>query len=776
MKKVGISIIVTCAILCLLWGYRGTQISAAETLKITRDQFEFRDEPRVADETLLGTLRLGTPVEWSGETSGRWFRVTAPNGQTGWVHDSGLSTPKTRVQPTPKPAPQTSRRVAAPASSNQSQRTLRELQQTNEQYQASLEEKNRRIAQLTKDIEDLEAKLTDVAQLIDDQEQLRKVDQIKATELQNELTALQETIKQKDEALLTAKVERNELMNQLNELQSQAGTGRDQERFWLYAISLPLNLIGLLVLGFWGIRHIRQRKSEDALLEEVIRERQESDVVQEEAEEPQQEKIIIPPVPSTQQEQETKEPLLESELEELDVVMVASSAEESVSESEESPKTEGVSADEDVVIDLADVLPTSQESSLQEPDPEETEAEVLIEDIGEIEEIEDIEDMTSEEVIEMGRDEADEHSEAEADIEELAEKEAIEIFPEEAESLEPEHERFDQMIVIETEETEEPELEPVLEPEEVDILSEEEELSEHEKLHDDDMEALLENTPKMAQDTSIEELLEDGELEEEKSSIAEESGKIPETPISEESEEIEIEGERFAMLPERNTQIIEPEEEEAFDETLFYETAEAEQEPTSPQNQEKETSSRNLEDPEKVTTFDDVAVSSSAEESFESIDEELETSFEPEKEEEAVSDEEAPETISEGQKSQQEMLLDSLPSFLEPTPFLIEPEYDETENISVASTGQETDDGISAADAQQRSKEPRYDIELTDVGENPEHIIHILSKIEGLTKAPQELVDQAPCIIARGAKESDAKNFQIVMQKFGSEVQLIKKT
>ena len=84
------------------------QTYGQETLKITQDQFEFRDEPRVAEETLLGTLRLGTSVVWTGKTSGSWFEVKAPNGQIGWVHESGLSRPTTRPQPA---APQTSRSV-----------------------------------------------------------------------------------------------------------------------------------------------------------------------------------------------------------------------------------------------------------------------------------------------------------------------------------------------------------------------------------------------------------------------------------------------------------------------------------------------------------------------------------------------------------------------------------------------------------------------------------------------------------------------------------------
>lgn len=780
MKKVGMFIIIVCMVTSIIWIYSGSQLVAAETLKITQDQFEFRDEPRVADETLLGTLRIGTPVEWTGETSGRWFRVTAPNGQTGWVHASGLSTPQTRVQPTPRPAAQRSRSVSPP-SSNQSQlqTTIRDLRQTNEQYESALEEKDRKIAQLTEDIEELEARLVDVAQLIDDQEQLRKVDQLKTTEIENELAALQETIKKKDEELLTEKVERTKLLNQIRELQAQTANGAGQERFWLYALSLPLNLIGLLVLGFWGIHHIRHKKSEEALLEAVIRERQETEALQERQEDPK--KAPTPSPVITPQPQETQEHPPESGLEELDVVMAAASEEE----------TEEVLAgeDEDVVIDLADVLPMSEKMASEKK--EEEDVEILIDegDVEEIEEVEvevEVEDMEEAEEIEN----VEEAEEVEAEekqpiIEETPiietegpeEEEAIEIFPEEMESIEPEQEDFDQMVVIETHEAHdefpqeiqhEPEL--VLEPEELEIgdIEEEQVYEPEEVLDDDDMEALLEDILEMPQDTSIEELLEEGELEEEKLLPTKE---IEQLPKPEEPEAVEIEGERFEMLVERNTQIIEPEEDETFEETLLYQEPTAEEEDTPPETQGDPPSSRKMKDPDTVTTFDDIAVSSSPEKAFESIDEELEISFEPEKEEGIQSDEDSQEIVSEAQDVEEAMLLDNFPSFLEPSPFLNEPEY-EPEEGSLTSTEQEHDTEASAVE---RVREPRYDIELVDVGKNPGHIVHILSKIEGLTRSPQELVEQTPCIIARGAREADAKNFQVVMNKFGSEVRLIEK-
>ena len=83
--------------------------------------------------------------------------------------------------------------------------------------------------------------------------------------------------------------------------------------------------------------------------------------------------------------------------------------------------------------------------------------------------------------------------------------------------------------------------------------------------------------------------------------------------------------------------------------------------------------------------------------------------------------------------------------------------------------------GSASSKASSSPKEAKYDIELLDVGPNKDHIIHILSKINGLTNPPQELVGTVPCIIARGANESDAKNFQVLMKKFGSNVRLIQK-
>ena len=94
--------------------------------------------------------------------------------------------------------------------------------------------------------------------------------------------------------------------------------------------------------------------------------------------------------------------------------------------------------------------------------------------------------------------------------------------------------------------------------------------------------------------------------------------------------------------------------------------------------------------------------------------------------------------------------------FAEPSPQLIEPEH-ETESA-------ETD-----------RHSGKCTIELVQVGKNREHILHILSKIQGLAKSPEELIASTPCTLARGAEKQDAQNFQMLMQKFGAEVRVIER-
>ena len=62
MKKLFISSIIFCTSVFFLCFLNVEQVSGAETLVVEKNQFEFREEPRVAEETLLGTLRAGSKV------------------------------------------------------------------------------------------------------------------------------------------------------------------------------------------------------------------------------------------------------------------------------------------------------------------------------------------------------------------------------------------------------------------------------------------------------------------------------------------------------------------------------------------------------------------------------------------------------------------------------------------------------------------------------------------------------------------------------------------
>lgn len=626
MKKIWISLIVFCLVFCLLMVvfclHPSEQAYAAETLKVLQDHFEFRDEPRAADETLIGTLRIGTPVEWTGEASGDWLKIKAPNGQIGWVHSSGLSKPTTPAQPTPTPHSQSSRAVSAPDSSAQShvQVTIQKLEQANKQHQKTIAEKDRRIAKLTKEIEALEAKLADVARMIDDQKEFSEVKQTEIDQLQHELVALQEEITKKDDALQAEKVERTTAYNQLNELQTQAQERSSRERFWLYALSLPLNILAFLIIGFWGIRRLRQKKPEEIEFEAPIREQEKTDAFMNA---PQPEKKETPEMNMPSQEEKVENHDAETGMEELNIMIAASAA--SSGEYEENVTPGDRMSNEEVMIAGTDTLP--QEESL-------------------------------------------------VSAEEEHEIVATELEPEE-----------------------------ILSEEIIETIEEEPQQKEH----------FFEPLGREHADETVE-------------------YKIP--------EEVEIEGERFEMLVERNTQIIELTEEEDHAERRVIDT--------------ENTVSEDL----KILDDNSVVITvEPAEEMFESSDLDVTPIFEPE-----TSQADQHESV---EQKERRIIEEQMPSFLEPTPILIEPEYEPEERL----LEQETVDAAS----DERSKEPRYDIELVDAGKNSRHIIHILSKVEGLTRAPQELVEHTPCIIAYGARETDAKNFQVVMQKFGSEVRLIPK-
>jgi hypothetical protein len=205
---------------------------------------------------------------------------------------------------------------------------------------------------------------------------------------------------------------------------------------------------------------------------------------------------------------------------------------------------------------------------------------------------------------------------------------------------------------------------------------------------------------------------------------------------------VEIDGEEFEMLVEQSTQIIEPEEksyEEQAEEAEDIEEIEI---------------INDIEDIEEIIEegeFEDVGEVEEIEEIVELV--------------EVVEEVELDKSLQDVESEELEQ--PSTPTLLEPSPILIEPEHEPAE----PSLGQDQELVVPPPE----SKGPKYDIELVNVGKNRGRILHILSKIEGLSKSPQELVDAVPSIIVRGAKEQDAKNFQVVMQKLGSNVRLIRK-
>ena len=187
MKNVWRAIIRLCIFVSLFGFCVVATAFGEETLKITQDQFEFRAEPGADDENILGTLRLNTPVIWTGKASGQWLEVRAPNGEVGWVHQSGVTRPQSLPKPTPKPEktpkaatpkPAGSRSVTPPKPPAKASKAAK----TTAQDQALLEEKDRRIAELSKDLDALEGKLADTAQMLDDLDRERQAQIVNVTD------------------------------------------------------------------------------------------------------------------------------------------------------------------------------------------------------------------------------------------------------------------------------------------------------------------------------------------------------------------------------------------------------------------------------------------------------------------------------------------------------------------------------------------------------------------------------------------------------------------
>lgn len=690
MKKVVTSfMIVTIVGLGVLWA---EEVNGAETLTVTKDHFEFRDAPRVAEETLLGTLRKGTPVEWTGTTSGSWFEVRAPNGQTGWIHKSGVSTPRTA--PTRSTSPQTSRSVPRPTQSTL-EKKVAQLEKANKQYKSLLEEKDQRIAALSADVEDLEQKLVETSQQLEDAKQLQQLENLNTPETQTEIAELQETLKQKDEALLADKVELTRLRNQVKTLEQQAGTVAPLERLILYGLN-GLWLIALVIVGFL---YFRQRKSSAP-----------PDYTQEFHETPASERAEM------RATSPSEEP-----------AMVTVSDTPQAGSGVEPP--ESTESDEDVVIELGDVLPVT----------------VLDEEGGHVEEpVEEIED-----------------------IEEIADIDVVAEEVEEDVIIPPGEELIDVDEVVEV-------VEDVNEGEEVEEIEALEELTDVEEVEDVEKAEEYEETAVETFEELADEREEEGSEFDFEAIYEDEEG----VESSRSAGAVEVAGEAFEILDDQDTQLVEVSEDteaaepESFDEVeaveeeyeviTDFDTLEAEdeiedieeveelEEPASQPEEEADLIEEveGIEDVEEIEDFEEL----------EDIDLE---EVPPEALEEIPAEETSP---SEDVES-----LDFTP--VEPLPVFLEPEEHEPPAVPTSAA-----QASSTAPTPQSAKGERYDIELLQVGKQRQKIVEILSKISGLTKSPQELVETLPSIIARGAPEADAQKFQLVMQQFGAQVRLLRQS
>ena len=750
-------------------------VYAQEKITVTQDQLELRSDPADNDENILGTLRADTPITFTGKVSGKWYQITAPNGQTGWVHQSGVSRPPSLVKPTPTPKPAatpkpasapkaektpakpTSRTVPKPAEkqaekpSKTQQATLNELETLNNRYKAQLEEKDLRIAELSKELDEVETQLTDAGKTATDLEQLRKTDDAKLTEIQTQIASLNETIQQKEDALLAQKVEFATLQEELNKQVSSQQMVSLQRMLLL--ISLPLNMIGLMLLGYFGIRHIasKQEKRTEALSH--LHEMESPEIAP-----------TTPPVGKP-----VKQPSADSltiqigresdpQLKDLDVIMTTSAPAPLPVAAAVAPPEEEIVEIEETVIDLGDALPGESSEQLamdiSEPGVIITEETIIVDEPIEIVH-EDIPEQEIEPIPAAAEPAISPTIEEQLDMEEMPEIPEIPApVEEEPEDVELE---FDDEDIEET---------PI-----------EAEAEEGLAIDDDNMEALLEDTQDLEQPTDMEGLLEAGELEE---------------PIF---EEVEIAGERFETLPEKGTQMIamENEDEEPYAETPVEDNLELEEDI---ENEDEELDSLVESHLEEEMMQGEESYAEPLVEGY--LEEDIMLDSSPgiidDADEELAADARtiAPETreMSKGEEALEfdveepaepsfanlrtageiDELLDMLESpiqperspktddsrgFAEPSPYLIEPEELET-----------------TATIEEAQPEPKYTIELTKVGRNRDHVLHILSKVQGLPKTAEELIASTPCTIARGANKQDAQNFQMLMQKFGADVRL----
>ena len=855
MKKLFTLVVVSLLLVVLP---HSSQVHAKEVLKITQDHFEFRDAPRAADETFIGTLRIDTPVEWTGNVSGKWFEVKAPNGQIGWVHGSGLSRPKSPVEQPKRaePAPAPSRSTSQPSSSAQVSKlkaSVKELEKAKKQYDAQLKEKDRRIQELSEELGQVEEKLSDTGQMLEDQEQLRTLNERKVTEAENQMLALEGTIKEKDEALLTAKVEMTKIENQLQNLRNQQGSPLSADRI-LLVLSLLVNVLGFLLFLIMRKRLAAARAAIALVKEDGDVHQERLETVQEEQEE--LDETEAEDALELRSEVSEGQSENDDQMKELDVVMAAPYSEDDADE-------DGDSGDE-VEIDLGDVLPaaagiaaTISDDNNADSEPEDTapaimpEAEVIIVE----EAIERVEELPEEGPPETENDESILNGG-------LIVEDAV-------------GETQGSLIEDALELTEEPEVLEALE--EADTIPEEEDGSEETIELPEEPEELIEledieEAPESPDDTleDVEELLleDDQELT---STLSADENEYPEAEV----EAIKVSGEHFEKLPQSSTQLIESDGE---DESLFDEKSEQPQEVISAEEQEElphneeaeengetddemiigtpgiideddyenetpdfessseaeigdfEAETENNWDEEPLEAVEDlpdadelieepseteaaVAEYSEPEELIGEIEEELSAELpddekangeepyefgevQPEVKEfeveeivvideldqgvsKALHDEREERGIEEDTldiSSEVEELLEldeaslviepkSAPSFLEPSPYLIEPEHEPEESLV-------PEEEVIEESLDEPEEERGYAIELLDAGSNTESVVHVLSKVNGLLASPSELVERTPCLIAKGAGKSDAEGFQLIMQKLGAKVRL----
>lgn len=724
-----------------------------ETVSVTQDQLELRSDPADNDENILGTLRANTPVTFTGKVSGNWYQVTAPNGQTGWVYQSGVSRPKSLAKPTPTPKPvvtpkvektpaqPTSRAVSKPAEKQEkqpekapaSQAARDELDTLNKQYKAQLDEKDRRIAEISKELDAVKIKLTDAGKTATDFEQLRKSDESKLAEIQTQIASLNETIQQKENALAAQKAEFAAVQEELHKQTASQQTASLQRT--LLFVSLPLNLLGLILLGYFGIRHIanKQEKELDTLPHAH------------EAEHPYPAETVVAEKPlkrpsSGSVKIQIGKEMTDSQLKDLDVIMTSSSPETVAIPVEDSiaPVQEDEVEIEETVIDLGDALDESSEHlamDVSEPGVIITDETIIVDEPIEVvrEDVEEVSEHNIEPSAAAFAPVPAETIEEPLALEEM-EEEVVEV-PAPAVSV---IEELEEVAVQELEDDVELEFDDE-DIEETPVGADAETIS----LDDNDMDALLADTPSVVQTADMtadmNELLEPGELEE---------------PTF---DEIEIAGERFETLPERGTQIIEMDsEEEPYGETPVEGEIEddimLESEPGIIEDVEEE--------PEIARTIAQVPRAETAEEAIEfEAEEPSEPSFANLRTHDEI--DELLDMIESPLQSERASKQDAdSRGFAEPSPYLIEPEH-ESEDLETTETIDE-----------ENSSELKYTIELVRVGKNRDHVLHILSKVQGLPKTPEELLGSTPCTIARGANKQDAQNFQMLMNKFGAEVRL----